>query len=86
MKKTLIIEAYCMEDKKCTKINFDEKCIGCEQFMFTTVENALMYIGENGVIENFDEDFIGYGGEMGEDDEVEKIKIWNEICSKKLIG
>lgn len=90
MNKILAVEMYCLGKKlicKLTnqKMSFD-KCLKCSCFSYTTTENALIYKADKADKNiDLDKEYIAYGGDMGEDDEKNKIKIWNDICKNKIL-
>ena len=61
-------------------------CFKCSQFSFCECPNEIAISGEKGLIE-YDEDCIGFGGNMEPDtlqDRDKCISVWRSICQRKI--
>ena len=61
-------------------------CFKCTQFSFCECPNEIAISGEKGLIE-YDEDCIGFGGNMEPDtlrDRGKCISLWKSICRRKI--
>ncbi len=88
----LLIEGYCdgaigEEIHPCKNtFKLGIYCFKCTQFSFCECPNEIAISGEKGLIE-YDEDCIGFGGNMEPDtlrDRGKCISLWKSICRRKI--
>lgn len=76
----LLLEVYCMNDKKCPKCfkQIRTECIECEFCAYTECPAEIAVTDINGIASHW----IALSGDVAR--KKKKLKLWQKICVKKI--